>query len=252
MQEIEKSEVIRERLSRARASPVQTYMELTVGSTGLRRLVAYEVLTSLLGPLPGGLGFLLRRRLYRGLFRKVGSGLILGRNVVIRHPAKIELGNHVTIDDNALLDARGSNPGLVLEDEVIINRNCLLQAKVGAIRVGRRSSIGSNSVLVSMAGLDIGEAVLIAGGCYLSAGAYRFSDATRPIMEQGPYSKGPLTIGDDVWIGTGAIILDGVTVGRGAVVGAGAVVTRDVPERSVVGGVPARLIRMREQPRAES
>lgn len=58
-------------------------------------------------------------------------------------------------------------------------------------------------------------------------------------------SKGPITLGHDVWVGTNAILLSGVTVGHGAVIAAGAVVTRDVPPYAIVGGVPARVIRSR-------
>jgi acetyltransferase-like isoleucine patch superfamily enzyme len=65
------------------------------------------------------------------------------------------------------------------------------------------------------------------------------------IMDQGAYSKGPIRIGDHVWIGTGAIILDGVTIGAGAIIGAGAVVTKDIPENAIAAGVPAKVIRLR-------
>ena len=121
----------------------------------------------------------------------------------------------------------------------------MIQAKAGAIKIGKRTTIGSNSVIISMSGVELGEAVLIAGGCYLSAGAYNIDDADSAIMDQGAYSKGPIIIGDNCWIGTSAVILDGVTIGKGAIIGAGAVVTKDVPAGAIVAGVPAKVIRMR-------
>lgn len=73
---------------------------------------------------------------------------------------------------------------------------------------------------------------------------HRFSDISRPIMEQGLICKG-IVVGSDVWIGTGAKVLDGVEIGDGAVIGAGSVVTRDIPPYSVAVGVPAKVISYR-------
>jgi acetyltransferase-like isoleucine patch superfamily enzyme len=73
-------------------------------------------------------------------------------------------------------------------------------------------------------------------------------EAERPIRQQGIYSR-EVEVGSNVWIGYGACILRGVRVGDNAIVGTNAVVTRDVPANAVVGGVPARIIRMRERPR---
>jgi acetyltransferase-like isoleucine patch superfamily enzyme len=69
-----------------------------------------------------------------------------------------------------------------------------------------------------------------------------YQDPTRPMVEQGVTAEG-IVIEDDVWIGAGAIVTDGVRIGKGAVVAAGAVVTKDVPPHTVVGGVPARVIK---------
>jgi acetyltransferase-like isoleucine patch superfamily enzyme len=168
--------------------------------------------------------------------------------VVIRHPQKIELGNNVTIDDNCVIDGRGAGPeGLVLEDNVIINRNCMILAKSGPIRLGKRTSIGSNSVIVSMDGVELGEAVLMAGGCSISAGSYHFEDIDAPVMDQGAYSKGAIRIEAKSWLGTGVIVLDGVTIKQGAVIGAGAVVVKDIPKNAVAVGVPARVVKVREK-----
>jgi len=248
VQEIDKSEIIRDKLANAQNSPLKAYKSLTVGEEASNfDLAMYEFNNLFFGSLSGGLGFLLRKKLFRSMFAEVGNGMILGRNVVLRHAKKIHLKNNVTIDDNCLLDGRGAgDQGLVLEDQVILNRNCMLQAKTGPIHFGPRCSIGSNSVIVSMAGVELGEAVLAAGNVYISAGAYDFSDLSKPIMDQAAYSKGPIKIGDHVWIGTGAVILDNVTIGNGAVIGAGAVVTKDVPENAIVGGVPAKVLKMRE------
>lgn len=246
MKEIGGNNIIRKRLYEGKASPVKTYMDLTTGSVGLFKFVLYEFLTSLLGPMPGGVGFYLRKLFYPKLFQKVGTGLIIGRNVVIRHPDKILLGDNVTIDDNCLIDARGAGvDGLVLEDNVIINRNCMIQAKAGPIRLGKRSSIGSNSVIVSMDGVDIGEAVLFAGGCYVSAGAYHFDNVDTPVMDQGAFAKGAIHIGTNSWLGTGVIVLDGIQIGEGAIIGAGAVVAKNVPSNAIAAGVPAKIIRLR-------
>ena len=156
---------------------------------------------------------------------------MLGRNVTVRHPGNMSLGSGVTIDDNCVLDARAAGSGgFRLGDGVVVGRGCMLLAKAGGVVLGPRTSLGSNSVIVSMSGVEIGEAVLFAGGCYLSAGIYPTDDRTRAVMDQDAASKGPIWIGDGAWIGTGAIVLDGVSIGRGAVVGAGAVVTKDVPE----------------------
>jgi acetyltransferase-like isoleucine patch superfamily enzyme len=81
---------------------------------------------------------------------------------------------------------------------------------------------------------------MIAPHVMLAGGNHRFSRTDIPILEQGDDSVG-IRIGNDVWIGANAVVLDGVSIGNGAVVGAGSVVTQNVPEFAVVVGVPARI-----------
>jgi acetyltransferase-like isoleucine patch superfamily enzyme len=246
MSEIEKGTFIRDALAEGRDSPLETYRRLTVGNAGLGHFMLYEALVMLVAPMPGGLGFYLRKKLYPLLLGKVGRGLIVGRNVSLRHPGRIVLGDNVTIDENCIIDARGAGEaGVVLEDGVILNRGCMILAKNGPVRIGRRTTVGSNSAIVSLSGVDVGEAVLLAGNCYLSAGSYNVDDVSAVIMDAGAYSKGPIRIGSGAWLGTGVIVLDGVTVGAGAVAGAAALVNKDIPDNGIAVGVPAKVVRDR-------
>lgn len=93
--------------------------------------------------------------------------------------------------------------------------------------------------------ITIGNNVLIAAGAQIITRKHGFGDINLPISEQG-YVNEPVVIQDNVWIGFRAIILSGVTIGEGSIVGAGAVVTKDVAPYSIVGGVPARVIRKRD------
>ncbi|MEO0514202.1 MAG: acyltransferase [Planctomycetota bacterium] len=97
--------------------------------------------------------------------------------------------------------------------------------------------------------VKIGDGVRIASYAQLVGFNHGINDLDRPIFEQPHSSKG-IAVGDDVWIGANAVVLDGVTIGSHAIVAAGSVVTRDVPEWAIVGGNPARLIRSR-QPEAK-
>ncbi len=245
MKKVNSRAIVRERLSDADAAPFRTYIDITVGSrTRFSRFIRYELLTSFLGSIPGGLGYYLRKRFYPSLFRRCGKRLLIGTNVVIRHPDKIALGDNVTIDDNCLIDGRGAgSEGIVLGDNVMINRNCMLQAKAGPIKIGSRTSLGSYSIVSALDRVDIGSAVLIGGRCYFSAGAYYFDDVSAPVMDQGLYAKGPIKIGSNAYFGAGAMVVGGITVGTGSVIGAGAVVVKDVPDRVVVAGNPARILR---------
>ena len=91
-------------------------------------------------------------------------------------------------------------------------------------------------------GVHIGNRVYTSPLCQIITVNHIFDDPTRPFIEQGLTAEG-VVIEDDVWIGSGAVILDGVRIGQGAVVAAGAVVNKNVPPHTVVGGVPARVLK---------
>ena len=107
------------------------------------------------------------------------------------------------------------------------------------ITVGKGGFINSGCTFQDQGGISIGEGSLIGHQVSIATINHDMHPAKRASM-----SFRPVTIGKDVWIGDHASILPGVTIGDGAVIAAGAVVTKDVPPRTVVGGVPARVIKM--------
>ncbi len=234
-----------------RKSLSSKYASLFLGEKGAWRLVRFELVNLLLSGLPGALGLALRKVFYPSLFRQVGRGVIFGRNVTIRHPHKISFGSDCFIDDNVVLDAKGEgNQGLLIGDNVYIGRNTILSCKDGSIVIGDYANISANCSLLSETEIRLGRYCFLAGHCYLVAGGnHSFDDLETPIMFQPSLSKGGIQIADDVWLGAGVIVLDGVNVGRGCVVGAGAVVTQSLLEYSVAVGSPAQKIRDRTERR---
>jgi maltose O-acetyltransferase len=113
------------------------------------------------------------------------------------------------------------------------------------IEIGNDSGIGVNCEVYGPA--RIGSGVMMGPHVIVLTLNHRFDRCDIPMYRQGHAEASPVTISDDVWIGTRVIILPGVTIGRGAIIGAGAVVTKDVPEYAIVGGNPARVIRYRTE-----
>jgi acetyltransferase-like isoleucine patch superfamily enzyme len=223
------------------------YATLVVGQKGLWKLFRFELITVLFSRLPGALGLALRKVFYPPLFGSVGRRVVFGRNITLRHPHKITLGDNTVIDDNVLLDAKGEgNVGLRIGANAYIGRNTILNCKEGSISVGDYTNISANCSLLSETEIVLGRYCFLAGQCYLVAGGnHSFDDVSRPIMFQPSVSKGGIRVGDDVWLGAGVIVLDGASIGQGTVVGAGSVVTGPLPEFAVAVGSPARVTRDR-------
>ena len=142
------------------------------------------------------------------------------------------------------LYARRGYGRLVLGRWVHVGDGTRLRAHEGTLRVGDKCVFGRGDTVNCYLDIEFGPATLIADGVYIGDFDHVFSDVTRPIKDQG-IVKTPVRIGPDVWIGTKASVLRGVTVGRGSVLGAHTVVTADVPDYSVVAGVPGRVIASR-------
>jgi acetyltransferase-like isoleucine patch superfamily enzyme len=235
-----------DQLFASRGSSRQKYAALVVGRPGWGALLKYEFVQQASQNVAGAIGLALRKVMFPWLLGACGRNVIFGQNVVLRHPHKIRIGDNVVIDDNCLLDAKGtSNQGITIGSGVFVGRNSILSCKDGDITLGDGANVGFNCELFSASRVTIGKDTLIAAYCYVIGGDHDFTDASRPVLEQGRRSKGIL-VGAGAWLGAGAKILDGVTIGDRAIVGAGSVVRQAVPDGAVAVGVPARVIADRQ------
>ena len=122
---------------------------------------------------------------------------------------------------------------------VVESYSCINNA-VGDVIIGDHTRIGLHNTIIGP--VSVGNNVNLAQGITVTALNHNFGDATKRIDEQGVSTK-PVVIGNDVWIGANVVVLPGVTIGSHCVVAAGAVVTKDVPDHTLVAGVPAKVIK---------
>lgn len=127
--------------------------------------------------------------------------------------------------------------------DVVIKRRAYFGSGAN-IRLGDRSQLGHGSRIDH--DVEIGNDVMMGPDVVIMSISHETEHPGVPMIRQGAVQRRAVRIGNDVWIGTRAIILPGVQVGDGAIIGAGSVVTRDVPVLAVVGGVPARVIKYRQ------
>lgn len=233
-----------------RKSPFQNYKNLTVGNRNFIFFLKYEIITSLFGNLPGALGYFLRRIFFGKLLKKAEKGIIWGRNVTLRHPHKIEIGEGVAINDFAVLDAFGNEEsGIRIGDHSLISRYTVLNSKGGFIEIGKQANIGTFCIIFSRdCKVSIGNDVLIAAYSYIMGGGDHSMDRMDiPIAYQGAECQG-IDIGDNVWLAAGVRIKDGCKVGRDSVIGTNSFVNSDIPELCIATGTPAKVVRKRHAP----
>jgi acetyltransferase-like isoleucine patch superfamily enzyme len=160
-----------------------------------------------------------------------GSDIFFAYPLYLKGGKYIKIGTNVGFDQRLRLDAIDEfmgdtfNPILIIGDNVSIQKDC----HIGAI----------NKIV-------IGNNVLLASKVYISDHSH--GEVTKealllPPAQRKLYSKGPVIIEDNVWLGEGVVVLPNVIIGENSIVGANAVVTKSIPKNSVVGGNPARIIR---------
>lgn len=176
------------------------------------------------------------RGCWKRLFMAHVEGLFLvGKNVTISHAAHIYCGKNVKFEDYSEIHGLCRH-GLHFGNNVTIGRNVMIRPSsyyggdIGyGLEMGDNSSIGPHGFIGCSGKIRIGCNVMIGPKCSLFAENHVFGDRNKTIKSQGVKQKG-ISIGDDCWIGSNVIILDGVTIGNHVVIGAGSLVTRDIPD----------------------
>jgi acetyltransferase-like isoleucine patch superfamily enzyme len=228
-------------------SALKKYQDLVVGSDSLVDLIKFELITMLFGPVPGALGFFLRKFFFRKLFKRVGRNVVFGRSLTLRHPWKIVLGDNVVIDDYAVLDAKGNRDSRIeIGNNVFIGRSSVVNTKNGDLFIGDNTNIAMNCFIQSGKTVKIGKNVLFAAYCYvIGGGDHEITRTDIPIIAQGQVVRG-IQIEDNCWIGAGVKVQDGTVIGRDTIIGSGAVVTKNIPPFSIAVGIPAKVVKERK------
>jgi len=192
---------------------------------------------------------LLRGYLLRLTLKKSNGLLFIGRrcNLIFRN--KISIGKTVTLGDNVEINAL-SRSGVSIGNNVSILKNTIIEC-TGVLRclgegliIGNNVGIAQNCFIQVRGKVIIGNNVIFGPNVSIISENHNFDKLDRNISQQGETRKG-VVIEDGVWLGTRAVILDGVRVGANSIVAAGSIVTQDVLPNTIVGGVPARLIKNR-------
>ena len=239
-------------LQDAGSGALAKYRRMMVGEAGFAAFLRYEFVTSVLGPWPGALGYWLRSKFYPGLFRACGRKVIFGRNLTIRHPGRITLGDRVVLSDGVMLDAKGTTPdgGIVVGDGAFVGLCTMITTTDGTIELAAGCNLGAYCRIGSFGRTRIGEKALLAAWVYVVGAGHESSRTDIPILDQPYTHRGGAQIGDGAWLGARATVMDGVIVGAHSIVGAHAVVTKDIPEFSIAVGIPARVTGSRLPPPA--
>ena len=174
--------------------------------------------------IPGRTGYFFRSFYYKNILSRSFKNNRFETGLRIEYPKNIELGS-----------------------DSYFGLNCKLYAsEFSSIKIGLNASFNAN-VMINARGkgkITIGNNVLIGPNVVLRSSNHSFKTTKKSIMEQG-MTEGEIIIHDDVWIGSNAVILPNCEVGNGVIIAAGAVVTSNIDPYSIVGGVPAKLIKKR-------
>jgi acetyltransferase-like isoleucine patch superfamily enzyme len=181
--------------------------------------------------------------------KNISRKIFVGKNVRILEKKHLSIGEKSRLQDGVYIDAL-SKEGVQIGCHVVIGQNARIECTGGlqsigkGIKIGDRTTFGSDCIFGAAGGIVIGKDVIAGQYIRFHSENHNYSDVNRLIREQGVTHQG-IQIGNNCWIGAGVVFLDGAELGDGCVVGANAVVTKKFPRNTVIAGIPAKIVRNR-------
>lgn len=192
---------------------------------------------------------LIRGKLFSMRYESISNNVFIGKNVKVIEKKHLIIGEKTKLQDGVYIDALSQN-GVCIGKCVVLGRNTRIECTGGlqsigkGVRIGNRTTFGNDCTFGAAGGIEIGEDVIAGQFIRFHSENHNFDNITTLIREQGVTHKG-IKIGNNCWIGAGAVFLDGSELGNGCVVGANAVVTKKFPDDVIIAGIPAKIIGVR-------
>lgn len=192
---------------------------------------------------------LIRGNIKTLFIKRNGFSIFIGRRTKIKMKNKLTLGKGVNIGSNVIIDAL-SKEGVNIGNNVRIGDYTRILCTGTIKNIGKGFSIGNNCGIAencffgAAGGINIGNDVIMGQNVRFHSENHNFDKVNMAIRLQGVTNKG-IKIGNNCWIGAGAVFLDGVSVGNGCVIGANTVVNKNIPDNYIAVGNPVRLLKKR-------
>lgn len=189
---------------------------------------------------------MIRGRIFSIGRRNISNNIFVGKHVQVLEKRYLHMESKCKIHDDVYIDAL-SQDGVILGNGVVLGRGTRIECTgslqyVGSgIVIGDGTTFGNDCFFGAAGGISVGRNVVAGQFIRFHSENHNYENLNILIKDQGVNHKG-IKIGDNCWIGSGVVFLDGASVASGCVIAANAVITKEFPKNSIIGGVPAKII----------
>ncbi len=217
------------------------YRQAFIGDRGFIYFLYFEFASTFIAPIPGNIGIFLRRFFYPKLFKRFGKRIKISEDVVFRKPHLISISDEVSIGSHSCLDVKGDGKAIYISQKVRIGSDCIFSCAGGEMKLGKSTFFGSGSRVGCHDGVSIGDNSILENNCYVIGAQHSYENLKIPIIDQQVTCRGTTCLGENVHLGRGSTIIDGVIIGNNTQILPNSLVVKSIPELSIVSGVPARI-----------